>query len=81
MTNKSDLGGSDLHDLTIHTPDIPLNNVGCHDENELLYEALFELTSILGELYALELYIDILTSSQDLRKSTIIHLKYTMQKK
>jgi hypothetical protein len=60
MTNKSDLGGSDLHDLTIHTPDIPLNNVGCHDENELLYEALFELTSILGELYALELYIDIL---------------------
>jgi hypothetical protein len=34
--------------------------VGCHDENELLYEALFELTSILGELYALELYIDIL---------------------
>ena len=60
MTTKSDLGGSDLHDLTIHTPDIPLNNVGCHDENEHLYEALFELTSILGELYALELYIDIL---------------------
>lgn len=60
MTTKSDLGGSDLHDLTNHTPDIPLNNVGCHDENELLYEALFELTSILGELYALELYIDIL---------------------
>ena len=60
MTTNSDLGGSDLHDLTIHTPDIPLNNVGCHDENELLYEALFELTSILGELYALELYIDIL---------------------
>ena len=60
MTTKSDLGGSDLHDLTIHTPDNPLNNVECHDENELLYEALFELTSILGELYALELYIDIL---------------------
>ena len=60
MTTNSDLGGSDLYDLTIHVSDVPLNNVECHDENELLYEALFELTSILGELYALELYIDIL---------------------
>ena len=59
MTTKSDLGGSDLHDLTIHTPDIPLNNVECHDEHDLLYEASADPLSILRKTSVSELCIDI----------------------
>ena len=36
MTTNSDLGGSDLYDLTIHVSCVPLNNVEYHDEHDLL---------------------------------------------
>ena len=60
MTTNSDLGGSDLYDLTIHMSDVPLNNVECHDEHDFLYDALAESTSILGNPSDLELCIYIL---------------------
>ena len=47
MTTNSDLGGSDLYDLTIHVSDVPLNDVECHDELDILYEALADPLYIL----------------------------------
>ena len=61
MTTNSDLGGSDLYDLTIHVSDVPLNNVEYHDDHDLLYEALAEPTSTLGNSSNPELCIDILS--------------------
>ena len=61
MTTNSDLGGSDLYDLTIHVSDVPLNNVECHDEHDLLYEALADPLSILGKTSVPELCLDILS--------------------
>ena len=60
MTTNSDLGGSDLYDLTIHVSDVPLNNVECHDELDILYEALADPLSILRKTSVPELCIDIL---------------------
>ena len=55
MTTNSDLGGSDLYDLTIHVSDVPLNDVECHDELDILYEALAETISILEKTSVPEL--------------------------
>ena len=60
MTTNSDLGGSDLYDLTIYVSDVPRNNVECHDEHYLLYEALATHLSILGKASVPELCIYIL---------------------
>ena len=60
MTTNSDLGGSDLYDLTIHVYDVPLNNVECHDEHDLLYEVSADPLSILRKTSVSELCIDIL---------------------
>ena len=60
MTTNSDLGGSDRYDLTIHVSDVPLNDVECHDEHDLLYEELAEPISIHGKVSIPELCIDIL---------------------
>lgn len=61
MTTNSDLGGSDLYDLTIHVFYVPLNDVECHDEHDLLYEELAEPISIHGKVSIPELCIDILS--------------------
>jgi hypothetical protein len=60
MTTNSDLGGSDLYDLTIHVSCVPLNNVEYHDEHDLLYEAQADPLSILGKTSVPELCIYIL---------------------